>query len=53
MSYVAVWPSGNGEVGENAFASFDDPASRLIADTCLSAEYTNFLPQPAYELLVR
>ena len=53
MSYVAVWPSENGEVGENAFASFDDPASRLIADICLSEEYTEILTQPAYELLIR
>ena len=42
-----------GEVGLNAFASFDDPASRLIADICLSEEYIGFLTQPAYELLVR
>ena len=53
MSDVAVWLSGNGEVGENAFASFYEPASRLIADNCLSEDHTVFLTQPAYELLVR
>lgn len=42
-----------GEVGDSAFVSFYEPASRLIADICLSEEYTDFLTQPAYELLVQ
>ncbi|MBG6191075.1 malate synthase [Arthrobacter sp. CAN_A212] len=40
-----------GEVGEEAFARFYEPASRLIADICISEEYTDFLTLPAYELV--
>ena len=40
-----------GEVGEEAFAKFYEPASRLIADICVSDEYTDFLTLPAYELV--
>ena len=40
-----------GEVGEDAFTRFYEPASRLIADICISEEYTDFLTLPAYELV--
>ncbi len=40
-----------GEVGEEAFAKYYKPASDLIADICLSEEYTDFLTTPAYELV--
>jgi malate synthase len=39
------------EVGEEAFAKYYRPASNLIADICLSEEYTDFLTTPAYELV--
>ncbi|WP_413248637.1 malate synthase A [Sinomonas flava] len=39
------------EVDPQAFAKFYEPASRLIADICLSEEYTDFLTTPAYELV--
>ena len=39
------------EVGEDAFTRFYEPASRLIADICISEEYTDFLTLPAYELV--
>ncbi|MEO6199869.1 MAG: malate synthase A [Cryobacterium sp.] len=42
-----------GEVGAEAFAEFYQPASELVADICLSEEYTDFLTIPAYELLTR
>lgn len=40
------------EVSDELFTSFYAPASELVADICLSEEYTDFLTQPAYELLV-
>ncbi|GAB3556283.1 malate synthase A [Arthrobacter tumbae] len=40
-----------GEVGDEAFAKFYEPASRLIADICVSEDYTDFLTLPAYELV--
>ncbi|WP_287933670.1 malate synthase A [Arthrobacter sp.] len=40
----------HGEVGDNAFAKYYKPASDLIADICLSEDYTDFLTVPAYEL---
>ena len=39
------------EVGEEAFEKYYQPASSLIADICLSEEYTDFLTTPAYELV--
>src|SRR6476659_3713653 len=33
-----------GEVGEEAFARYYQPASALIGDICLSEDYTDFLP---------
>ena len=41
------------EVGEEEFVAFYDPASRLIASICLSEDFTDFLTEPAYELLDR
>ncbi|TDW29327.1 malate synthase A [Cryobacterium psychrophilum] len=40
------------EVDEQAFNNFYAPASELVAEICLSENYTDFLTQPAYELLV-
>ncbi len=40
-----------GEVGQDAFDRYYKPASALIADICLSEEYTDFLTTPAYELV--
>ncbi len=40
-----------GEVSAEVFAEFYEPASKLVADICLSEEYTDFLTIPAYELL--
>jgi malate synthase len=40
-----------GEVDPAMFAKFYEPASRLIADICLSEDYTDFLTTPAYELV--
>jgi malate synthase len=40
-----------GEVGEDAFAEYYLPASKLIGDICLSEDYTDFLTAPAYELV--
>ena len=40
-----------GEVGEEAFQRYYQPASALIADICLSEDYTDFLTTPAYELV--
>ncbi|MDP9884864.1 malate synthase [Sinomonas atrocyanea] len=40
-----------GEVDPKMFAKFYEPASRLIADICLSEDYTDFLTTPAYELV--
>lgn len=40
-----------GEVGEETFVAHYLPASRLIADLCLSEEYTDFLTTAAYELV--
>ncbi|CAM3276894.1 Malate synthase A [Arthrobacter ulcerisalmonis] len=39
------------EVDAEAFTKFYEPASRLIADICLSEDYTDFLTTPAYELV--
>ncbi|MCZ2403843.1 malate synthase A [Paenarthrobacter sp. Z7-10] len=39
------------EVGQDAFDKFYRPASDLIADICLSEDYTDFLTTPAYELV--
>ncbi|GAB3561555.1 malate synthase A [Arthrobacter alkaliphilus] len=39
------------EVDEESFEKFYEPASRLIADICLSEDYTDFLTTPAYELV--
>lgn len=40
-----------GEVGEEAFAKYYEPASKLIGEICLSEDYTDFLTTPAYELV--
>ncbi|WP_334173467.1 malate synthase A [Sinomonas sp.] len=40
-----------GEVSPEQFVDFYEPASRLIADICLSEDYTDFLTTPAYELV--
>jgi malate synthase len=40
-----------GEVEPEQFAKYYEPASRLIADICLSEDYTDFLTTPAYELV--
>ena len=40
-----------GEVGEEAFAATTSPPASLIADICLSEDYTDFLTTPAYELV--
>ncbi|NVM96520.1 malate synthase A [Arthrobacter wenxiniae] len=40
----------HGEVGDDAFAKYYKPASDLIADICLSEDFTDFLTVPAYEL---
>ena len=42
-----------GEVGQALFEKFYQPASALVADICLSEEYTDFLTEPAYDLLVK
>jgi malate synthase len=39
------------EVGDEAFTRYYQPASGLIADICLSEDYTDFLTTPAYELV--
>jgi malate synthase len=39
------------EFGDEAFRQYYGPASRLIADICLSEDYTDFLTTPAYELV--
>ncbi len=43
----------SGEVGQALFEKFYQPASALVADICLSEEYTDFLTEPAYDLLVK
>ncbi|WP_115789793.1 malate synthase A [Arthrobacter silvisoli] len=40
-----------GEVDPGSFTKYYEPASRLIADICLSEDYTDFLTTPAYELV--
>ena len=40
-----------GEVEPDLFEKYYEPASRLIADICLSEDYTDFLTTPAYELV--
>ncbi|MEA5453900.1 malate synthase A [Sinomonas sp. JGH33] len=40
-----------GEVDAEQFTKYYEPASRLIADICLSEDYTDFLTTPAYELV--
>ena len=37
--------------GDEAFRRYYKPASDLIADICLSEDYTDFLTTPAYELV--
>ncbi|HEY1157928.1 MAG TPA: malate synthase A, partial [Arthrobacter sp.] len=39
------------EFGDEAFRRYYQPASELIADICLSDDYTDFLTTPAYELV--
>ncbi|MFP5313174.1 MAG: malate synthase A, partial [Actinomycetes bacterium] len=39
------------EFGDDAFNRYYKPASDLIADICLSDDYTDFLTTPAYELV--
>ena len=39
------------EFGDEAFRRYYQPASDLIADICLSEDYTDFLTTPAYELV--
>lgn len=39
------------EFGDEAFRRYYQPASELIADICLSGDYTDFLTTPAYELV--
>jgi len=41
-----------GEVGAEQFERYYRPASDLVADICLSEEYTDFLTTPAYDLVV-
>ena len=38
-------------IGDEAFHRYYQPASDLIADICLSDDYTDFLTTPAYELV--
>ena len=40
-----------GEVGEDLFSRYYEPASQIISGICLSEEYTDFLTTPAYDLL--
>ncbi|GAB3519987.1 malate synthase A [Arthrobacter monumenti] len=40
-----------GEVGEDNYVKYFEPASRLVGDICLSEDYTDFLTLPAYELV--
>jgi malate synthase len=40
-----------GEVGESLFRKYYGPAAGIIADICLSEEYTDFLTTPAYKIL--
>ncbi|NUS35917.1 MAG: malate synthase A [Pseudarthrobacter sp.] len=40
-----------GEVGEELFNRYYEPASRIISEICLSEDYTDFLTTPAYEVL--
>ena len=53
MSGILAEETGKlrGEVGEETFAKFYLPASKLIGDICLSEDYTDFLTIPAYELV--
>ncbi|MDP9998548.1 malate synthase A [Pseudarthrobacter sulfonivorans] len=39
------------EAGDEAFTRYYRPASDLIAEICLSEDYTDFLTTPAYELV--
>ena len=39
------------EFGDEAFRRYYQPASKLIAEICLSEDYTDFLTTPAYELV--
>ncbi|KRE80841.1 malate synthase A [Arthrobacter sp. Soil762] len=39
------------EFGDEAFRLYYQPASKLIAEICLSEDYTDFLTTPAYELV--
>ncbi len=39
------------EFGDENFAKYYEPASKLIEDICLSDDYTDFLTTPAYELV--
>jgi len=39
------------EFGDEAFRRYYQPAGELIADICLSDDYTDFLTTPAYELV--
>jgi malate synthase len=39
------------EFGDEQFRLYYEPASKLIADICLSEDYTDFLTTPAYELV--
>ncbi len=41
-----------GEVGAEQFERFYRPAADLVADICLSEDYTDFLTTPAYDLVV-
>ncbi len=40
-----------GEVRESLFSKYYEPAAGIIADICLSEEYTDFLTTPAYKIL--
>jgi malate synthase len=40
-----------GEVAEEIFSRFYEPATKLIEDICLSEDYADFLTIPAYELV--
>ena len=42
-----------GEVANEVFDKFYQPASELIADICLSEDYTDFLTTPAYKLVAQ
>lgn len=47
----ASTPTWGNVIDAEAFRRCYQPASELIADTCLSEDYTDFPTTPAYELV--